>query len=135
MSIKHRALLALIVAGTLSTAACNSTQSAKVEGSEDKVKYQVVASGNTEERLDVVNVVIAASGDTARASVELRNDSNFNYNFEYRFKWFDGAGVEINPEGSAWIPVAIMANETKSVQSLAPNPSGTTFKLFLQEKQ
>ncbi|HEY0663570.1 MAG TPA: DUF1425 domain-containing protein, partial [Thiobacillaceae bacterium] len=72
---------------------------------------------------------------TARASVELRNDSNFNYNFEYRFKWFDGAGVEINPEGSAWIPVAIMANETKSVQSLAPNPSGTTFKLFLQEKQ
>ncbi|MFZ5724372.1 MAG: YcfL family protein [Pseudomonadota bacterium] len=133
-SMKKRAFLALIVAGALSSTACSDLKSTPAQGSEEKVKYQVVASGDTESRLDVVNVIAARVGDTAKASVEVRNDSNFSYKFEYRFKWYDASGMEINPDSTAWTPVAIMANETKSLQSLAPNPSGATFKLFLQEK-
>lgn len=134
MSMKNRALLALIVAGALSAAACSDFKTVKAGSGDDKVKYQVIASGDTEGRLEVVNVAAGKAGDVARASVEVKNDSNFSYKFEYRFKWYDANGMEINPESSAWAPVAIMANETKSLQSLAPNPTGATFKLFLQEK-
>ena len=94
----------------------------------------MIASGDTESRLDVLNVVAAKAGDLAKASVEVKNDSSFSYKFEYRFKWYDAAGMELNPDGTAWTPVAIMANETKSLQALAPNPTAATFKLFLQEK-
>ena len=132
--MKHRALLALIVAGVLTSSGCTDMKTVNVTGSNEKVKYQIVASGDTDGRLQVVNVVAAKVGDTAKASVELKNDSNFSYKFEYRFKWYDVTGMEINPDSTAWTPVAIMANETKSVQSLAPNPGGETFKLFLQEK-
>lgn len=129
----RRPFLALIVVGALASAGCGSMKS--VDASPDeKVKYQVVASGDTESRLDIVNVVAARAGDLSKASVEVKNDSNFAYKFEYRFKWYDANGMEINPDSTAWTPVAIMANETKSLQSLAPNPTGATFKLFLQEK-
>lgn len=128
--MKTRAFLALVVTGAL-LAGCSSTPPA---GGDEAPKYQVVASGGTEDRLKIVNVVTAKAGDITRASVEVQNDSRFAYKFEYRFKWYDGAGMEINPESGAWVPVAIMANETKSLQALAPNPTAATFKLFLQEK-
>lgn len=129
----YRTLLALIVVGALGTG-CNGMKTATAADGE-KVKYQVIASGDTEDRLDVLNVAAGKAGDLAKASVELRNDSNFSYTFEYRYKWYDAAGMEIQPEGTAWTPVAIMANETKSLQALAPNPTAATFKLFLQEKR
>lgn len=129
--MKYRAFLALIVVGALSGCAGMKTAES-ADG--DKVKYQVIATGDTEDRLDVLNVVSAKSGDLAKASVELQNDSNFAYTFEYRFKWYDAAGMEINPDATAWTPVSIMAKETKSLQALAPNPTAATFKLFLQEK-
>lgn len=129
--MKYRAFLALIVVGALSGCAGMKTVES---GDGDKVKYQVIASGDTQDRIEVINVVAAKAGDLAKASVEVKNDSNFAYTFEYRFKWYDAAGMEINPDATAWIPVAIMANETKSLQAVAPNPTAATFKLFLQEK-
>jgi uncharacterized protein YcfL len=130
--MNYRSMLALIVVGALATG-CQSTT--PTTGSVEKTKYEVIATGDTESRIDVLNVATGKAGDTLKASVEVKNDSNFNYTFEYRFKWYDGAGMEINPEGTAWMPVAIMAQETKSLQALAPNPSAASFKLFLQEKQ
>ena len=126
--MKTRAFLALIVTGAL-LAGCSTTPAGG-----DAASYQIVASGGTEDRLKVINVVTSKAGDLARASVEVQNESNFAYQFEYRFKWYDAAGMEINPEGGSWVPTGIMANETKSLQALAPNPSAETFKLFLQEK-
>lgn len=131
--MKYRALLAMIVVGALSTAACQ-THTASGSADSDKIKYQVITAGDTKDRLDVLSVVATRAGDLSRASVEIQNDSNFSYTFEYRFKWYDAAGAEINPDATAWTPVAIMAHETKSLQALAPNPTAATFKLFLQEK-
>lgn len=127
-----KTFLALVVTGAL-LAGCSEMKTTSAD-STDPVKYQVVASGGTEDRVDVINVVSARAGDLVRASVELRNNSNFQYAMEYRFKWYDKGGMEINPEGGSWIPVSLMANETKSLQALAPNPTADTFKLFLQEK-
>jgi len=130
--MSYRTFLALIVVGALG-AGCSDVKTVKA-GDDAAVKYQVIASGDAGDRIDVLAVATSTAGDLVRASVEVKNDSNFSYKFEYRFKWFDKSGVEINPEGTAWVPVAIMANETKSLQAVAPNPTAATFKLFLQEK-
>lgn len=134
--MKYRAFLAMtltiIMVGAL-TAGCSGLKSAPA-GDGDQMKYQVITAGDTKDRLDVLKVATARAGDLAKASVELQNDSNFSYTFEYRFKWYDAAGMELNPDSTGWTPVAVMAHETKSLQALAPNPTAATFKLFLQEK-
>ena len=130
--MNYRTFLALIVVGALTTA-CSDMKTVKA-GDGSQVKYQVIATGDTEDRLKILNVVAAKAGDLAKASVELQNDSSFSWKFEYRFKWYDAAGMEINADSTAWTPVSIMARETKSLQALAPNPTAATFKLFLQEK-
>jgi uncharacterized protein YcfL len=130
--MNYRAFLALIVVGALSTG-CSNTPSGET-GSVEKVKYQVITTGETQDRIDILGVATSLVGDLMRASVELKNDSNFSYTFEYRFKWYDAVNMEINPEGTAWTPVAVMANETRSLQATAPNPTAASFKLFLQEK-
>jgi len=132
-TFSQRTFLALIVAGAL-CAGCSSNNPAAETGSVEKTKYQVIASGDTEDRVDILGVATARVGDLMRASVEMKNDSNFAYTFEYRFKWYDGNNIEIDPEGSAWTPVSVMPNETRSLQDTAPNPTAATFKLFLQEK-
>lgn len=131
--MKARSLLALVVTGAL-VAGCSSFRPSGDDAADDKVKYQVVTSGNTDDRLAVTSVVTARAGDLVRASVELKNKSRFAYTFEYRFKWYDGSGMEISPDSTAWVPLSMMGNETRSLQALAPNPTAETFKLFLQEK-
>lgn len=128
----YRTFLALIVVGALS-AGCSSNPAGET-GSIEKTKYQVITSGDTEDRIDILGVATARVGDLMRASIELKNDSNFKYTFEYRFKWYDANNMEIDPEGTAWTPVSVMANETKSLQDTAPTPAAASFKLFLQEK-
>lgn len=130
--MKTRTLLALVVTGAL-VAGCGQFKSQKNADGEP-ANYQIVTSGNTDDRLDVVSVVTGRAGDLVKASVEVRNASRFSYAFEYRFKWYDAAGMEINPDGTGWTPISLMPNETKSMQALAPNPTAGTFKLFLQEK-
>lgn len=133
----NRTFFALIVIGALGATACTSKPAATdpaAAAQPPKVNYEVVKSGDTDSRLEIVSVASGRPGDTAKASVEVRNKSNFSWKFEYRFKWYDASGMEIGVDSTAWTPVAIMANETKSLQSLAPNPSAATFKLFLQEK-
>ena len=139
MNLYHtnRTFFALIVIGALGGAGCSSKPAATDPAAAEqpaKTNYEVIKSGDTDSRLEIVSVASGKPGDTAKASVEVRNKSNFSWKFEYRFKWYDAAGIEIGVDSTAWTPVAIMANETKSLQSLAPNPSAATFKLFLQEK-
>lgn len=128
--MKNRILLA-ILAGVL-VAGCSSMSS--TGGDAGKAKYQVIATGEPQDRLKVLNAGVSKTGDLAKGNIELKNDSNFDIQFQYRFKWYDGSGAELNPEGSSWIPASMMAQETKSLQSVAPNPAGETFKIFLQDK-
>lgn len=131
----HRAVFALIVVGALGTAGCASTTGPADSAQAPKTNYSIIKSGDTEDRLEVTSTSSALVGDTMQANVEVLNKSNFSWNFEYRFKWYNASGMEIGIDSTAWTPAAIMANETKTLQSLAPNPSATTFKLFLQEKK
>lgn len=123
---------AALLAATLAVTGCSSFDTMKTADG-DKVKYQVIHAGDTENRLEVIETVAAKAGDLMRGSVEVQNGSRDNYTFEYRFKWYDAAGMEINAESTAWTPVTMSPQETKSLQSLAPNPTGTTFKLFLKD--
>lgn len=130
--MKTRTLLALVVTGALA-AGCSPFKG-QPDTAGEPAKYQIVTSGNTDDRLDVTSVITGRAGDLMKASVEVRNASRFSYTFEYRFKWYDEAGMEISPDGTAWTPVSLMPQESKSMQALAPNPTAGTFKLFLQEK-
>lgn len=126
--MKH--LIALLAAAAL-LAGCTTPNT--ITGSDERVKYTIVFTGEAQDHLKMVKVGSAKAGDVTRVSVELQNDSDFAFPFEYRFKWYDAGGMEIGPESSSWTPVSMMAQETKSLQSTAPNAAGAEFKLLLED--
>ena len=68
-----------------------------------------------------------------QVNTEIENGFSNPYDLEYKFSWFDSAGMEVDPARTAWIPIHLNGRETKTIQGLAPNPSAKTFKIKFRE--
>jgi uncharacterized protein YcfL len=66
-------------------------------------------------------------------NTELESGYSNPYRLEYKFSWYDSAGMEVDPARSAWIPFYLNGRETKTIQGLAPNPSAKAFKIKFRE--
>ncbi len=66
-------------------------------------------------------------------NTELESGYSNPYRLEYKFSWYDSAGMEVEPARSAWIPFYLNGRETKTIQGLAPNPSAKAFKIKFRE--
>ena len=64
---------------------------------------------------------------------ELESGYSSTYRLEYKFSWYDSAGMEVDPARTAWMPLYMNGRETKTIQGLAPNPSAKTFKIKFRE--
>jgi len=54
--------------------------------------------------------------------------------FQYKFAWLNKDGIEINPDGGPWTPLIMYGNESRTVQSVAPNPSAREFRIKIRSR-
>lgn len=69
-------------------------------------------------------------GDLLVVQTELKNDSQYDRTVFWRYRWFDGAGMQIGVE-TTWNPLLVYGRQTQYIKGVAPSPKATTFKLEL----
>jgi uncharacterized protein YcfL len=84
-------------------------------------------------RIGVNRINMVSLGDIKKASLALKNGWFYEQSFEYKVVWFDANGTEINPEGATWKPITLQGREVKTVQSVAPNPSGVDVLIYMKK--
>ncbi len=71
--------------------------------------------------------------DLLQVQVDLQNHKQELYELEYRIRWFDNTGFEI--DHTPWLPLTINAMEFKSIQMMAHSPDAENFKFYIRAKQ
>jgi uncharacterized protein YcfL len=129
------ALLALVMAGcAANTSGIEGSASATwgPEGDMQMSKFVVINNERVAGNIQIVDLKSGFVGDLMRANVTLVSKTSSTQNLEYKFVWFDLNGMEITPDGSAWKPLILYGNETKTIQAVAPNPSAKEFKVKIK---
>ncbi|MAX25015.1 MAG: hypothetical protein CMJ19_10970 [Phycisphaeraceae bacterium] len=68
-----------------------------------------------------------------RVQAQLYNGTNKRAKFNYRFEWFDEAGMLIDTPLSTWKQISLAGRETSMIQGMAPTKNTVDFKLKLLE--
>jgi uncharacterized protein YcfL len=71
------------------------------------------------------------AANSIEAQVMLKNESDRDLSFEYRFIWYDARGYEISGVTS-WIPAALGGRESKGFRSASPGPNTAGFRLMVR---
>jgi len=84
-----------------------------------------------EHNLSYGDVSIKPFDGSFEAQVLLKNESDRDLSFEYRFIWHDARGYEISVVTS-WIPAVLGAKESKGFRSVTPGANAAGFKLMVR---
>ena len=71
--------------------------------------------------------------DLLEVQVDLKNHKQRQYELEYRVRWFDDSGFEV--EATPWLPLTINAMEFRSIKQIAHSPQVESFKFYIRAKQ
>jgi len=119
--------------------ACQTTSGiigrAVIEESEKdkKLNSRVIFNNRKMKRyVKIVDMKSDFAYNLMNASVTLKSCKDKTINIQYKFVWYNSKGIEIDPDSLPWIPLTIYGKETKTVQSVAPNPSAKEFKIKLR---
>jgi uncharacterized protein YcfL len=77
--------------------------------------------------LSVVEVNTAKKNDLLMGQVTAQNSTQKDCQFEYRFRWLDGDGMELTTTMTVWTPVSVAAMEKKMMQGIAPGRNAENF--------
>ena len=132
MTIPRILLIALI---PVLLAGCSATNMAGQAPDEQGEYQQVLVSNNSilHSRLRITELNKRQVGDLMQVQATLENQWKFQLDFQYRFKWFDADGFEINPEGQPWQQLVLAGRAEANVQGVAPNPTATSFEIWVRE--
>lgn len=83
--------------------------------------------------IQIVDIRSAMAADMMRAQATLRSKDKDTLSFQYRFDWYDASGIEINSGAGSWKPLILYGRESKTIQSVAPDPRAKEFKLKIRE--
>lgn len=135
-------LLSLVLAGAGVLSGCAATSGisgsvAVVKGPEgDTQESEVMVDNDSLARaIKITDLKSAFAGDLLKANVVLHSKRTDTLALQYKFRWYDSQGMEIEPESSPWQPIIIYGRETKSVQAVAPNPSVKEFKIEIRYRE
>lgn len=131
-------LRAILIAGTvIALAACSASNMVRQEPdpSGDDGKQQVLQSNNAllYNRLQIVDTRTRKKNDLLQVQATLRNQWKFELDFQYRIKWFDADGFEINPESQAWQQLVLPGSNEANVQGVAPSSKAESFEIWVRE--
>ncbi len=85
-------------------------------------------------RLSIKDVKMRRLGDLLNVQLTLHHEQHQTRRYQYRFKWFDAQGFELNPESTGWQPVELHGKQDYSVTGTAPSPAADTFRIVFREQ-
>ena len=124
-------LAALVAIGT---AGCSSTSGVVTGGRiDDPEPYIVINNRSLANQLSVKSFEYDRKGDLPRAFATLLSNRNRSLEVMYRFQWYDGNGVEIDPGKKPYRTLIVEGKEGVSVTSLAPSPAAVEAKMNVKK--
>ena len=128
------ALAALLLAGC---AAPNTTGiSATVAPDASGIYQQYLVADNTRLARQVflgdVRCDQTATG-LFRARCTLTSARNKSMQIQYKFAWFDAAGMEIDPDAETWRILTLEGRDTRPVMGIAPSAAAESFRIRIRE--
>lgn len=129
-------LLKLSLLGVLAAAVagCTAPNALSTKTAADGA-YAVKTVGNNpwlNSKVSVERISMAYAGDLKKAALGIKGDWFVTKEFLYKIVWVDANNMEISPESSIWKPIQLAGRETKTVQSVAPNPSAVDVIVYLK---
>ena len=112
------------------SAGATGTVKPQDDGYQSVIEYNSAQIGS---RLTIKDVKVRKVNDLLQASVDLRNTWNFKLDFQYKFKFFDKDGFEVDPDGRPWTPLLLTGDEVGTVQATAPNATAESFRIIVQD--
>ena len=114
---------------------CSSSNMGSQERAPDGELNTYLKSNNAllYSRISIVDLNQRLVGDLTQVQATLENNWKFELDFQYKIKWFDDSGFEINPEGQPWRQLILPGRNQANVQAVAPNPSATKFEIWVRE--
>lgn len=126
-----KVLLAIVIAGLTGVTGCSApVEGIRTDSNENYIKYH---SAQMRSRVKLIDLKSRRVGDILQASAELKNGWDNTLDFQYKFKFFDKDGFEVGVDSRPWTPITLIGQETANVQAVAPNPSATSFKIYIQD--
>lgn len=132
----HLPLVSLLMAFAAAAGGCTTVNT--VENADKQAQVMPVRDARiiTDHSLNGIAKVVAirqgaAASDLMRVDVDVLNNSVFQGRFNYKFEWFDEAGLLVDSPGNHWLPQIIEAKETITLIGVAPNSRAKDFKLKL----
>jgi uncharacterized protein YcfL len=134
-------MAAVAVIASLGLAGCSTTAGVEAtgkttwdeQGARSLEKNVVFNNSGLKGDIQIVDVKSVQAGDIMRAQATLRSKDRETLPFQYRFDWYDGGGLEINSGAGSWKPLILYGRESKTIQSVAPDPRAKEFKLKIRE--
>lgn len=130
-------MASLVLPGCSTTAGVETTGKTTwdEQGARTLEKKVLFNNSGLKGELQIVDIRTVQAGDIMRAQATLRSKENDTLQFQYRFDWYDAGGLEINSGSGSWKPVILGGRETKTLQSVAPDPRAKEFKLKIREME
>lgn len=138
---KYSILISLLASGALAfLAGCqtvNTVESASQLGTPNYVTdKRVITDSSLNSAVRILSVNDATvSGNLRRVQVMVKNTTNSDKRFNYRWDWYDTEGMQVQTPGMGWRTENIKPQETRALSATAPSPKAVDFKLNLQEPQ
>lgn len=136
-----RGVAALAISASLGLAGCSTTAGVEVtgrtvldsQGARTLEKNVVFNNSGLEGDIQIVDIRSTMAGDVLKVQATLSSKDRDTLPFQYRFDWYDGGGFEINSGAGSWKPLILYGRESKTIQSVAPDPRAKEFKLKIRE--
>jgi uncharacterized protein YcfL len=122
------------LAGCSSTAGIEGSTTAvrDAEGNTSYSNMMVVNNPKLAGKIQISDIQTEFVGGLMKTQVDLISKYSKNVSVKYKFSWFDADGMEIDSDASAWTPLTLYGNESKTVQGVAPNPTARKFKIKIR---
>lgn len=136
-----RSMAAVAIFTSLGLAGCSTTAGVEAtgkttwdeQGARSLEKNVLFNNSGLKGDFQIVDIKSAMAGDVMRVQATLRSKDKATLPFQYRFEWYDGGGLEINAGAGSWKPLILYGRESKTIQSVAPDPRAKEFKLKIRE--
>jgi uncharacterized protein YcfL len=78
--------------------------------------------------LQVIDLRSQKRGEVMVVQAEVVNNNPSDLRLYYRFRWTDGAGMQVG-DGEVWKPVVFLGKQTQFLKGTAYGPQATDFKI------